>query len=52
MLERIGHLLRMGNDRLTKAMVLRWYEGLKGRSKMICEEEEDCTILEETVAKG
>ena len=34
-LERIGHVLRMGNKRLTKAMVLRWYEGLEGWSKMI-----------------
>ena len=34
-LERIGHVLRMRNERLTKAMVLGWYEGLKGRSKMI-----------------
>ena len=34
-LERIGHVLRMGNKRLTKAMVLGRYEGLEGRSKMI-----------------
>ena len=34
-LERIGHVLRIGNKRLTKAMVLGWYERLEGRSKMI-----------------
>ena len=28
-------MLRMGNERLTKAMVLGWYEVLEGRSKMI-----------------
>ena len=28
-------MLRMGNDRLTKALVLGWYECLDGRSKMI-----------------
>ena len=33
-LERIGHVIRMGNDRLTKAMVLGWYEGLEGKVKM------------------
>ena len=34
-LERIRHVLRMGNERLTKEMVFGWYEGLEGRSKMI-----------------
>ena len=34
-LERIGHVIRMGNERLTKAMVLGWYERLEGRSKMV-----------------
>ena len=33
-LERIGHVMRMGNDRLTKAVVLGWWEGLEGRGKM------------------
>ena len=33
-LERIGHVIRMGNDRLVKAMVLGWYEGLEGKDKM------------------
>ena len=33
-LERIGHVMRMGNDRLTKAVVLGWWEGLEGREKM------------------
>ena len=33
-LERIGHVMRMGNERLTKAMVLGWWEGLEGRDKM------------------
>ena len=32
-LERIGHVVRMGNDRLTKAMVFGWYEGLEGKEK-------------------
>jgi hypothetical protein len=34
-LERIGHVMRMGNERLTKAMVLGWYEKLEGKSKML-----------------
>ena len=34
-LERIGHVVRMGNDRLTKAMVFGWYEGLEGKEKML-----------------
>ena len=25
----------MGNERLTKAMLLGWYEGLEGRNNMI-----------------
>ena len=33
-LERIGHVMRMGNDRVTKAMVLGWWEGLEGSAKM------------------
>ena len=33
-LERIGHVVRMGNERLTKAMVFGWYEGLEGKAKM------------------
>ena len=33
-LERIGHVVRMGNDRLTKAMVFGWYKGLEGKAKM------------------
>ena len=33
-LERIGHVMRMENDRLTKVMVLGWYEGLEGVEKM------------------
>ena len=32
-LERIGHVVRMGNDRMTKIMVLGWYEGLEGKDK-------------------
>ena len=32
-LERIGHVVRMGNDRLVKAMVFGWYEGLEGKEK-------------------
>merc|ERR1711867_105278 len=32
-LERIGHVVRMGNERLTKAMVFGWYEGLEGKAK-------------------
>ena len=34
-LERIGHVVRMENDRLTKAMVFGWYEGLEGKDKMM-----------------
>ena len=33
-LERIRHVMRMENDRLTKAVVLGWWEGLEGRGKM------------------
>jgi len=33
-LERIGHVIRMGNERMTKIMVLGWYEGLEGKAKM------------------
>ena len=33
-LERICHVVRMGNDRLVKAMVFGWYEGLEGKPKM------------------
>lgn len=33
-LERIGHVVRMGNERLTKAAVFGWYEGLEGTEKM------------------
>jgi len=32
-LERIGHVMRMGDERMTKAIVLGWYEGLEGRAK-------------------
>ena len=32
-LERIGHVMRMGDERMTKAVVLGWYEGLEGRAK-------------------
>ena len=34
MLERIGHVVRMDNERLTKAMVFGWYEALEGKEKM------------------
>ena len=33
-LERIGHVMRMGDERVTKTVVLGWYEGLEGRRKM------------------
>ena len=33
-LERIGHVARMGNERLTKAMVFGWYERLEGTRKV------------------
>lgn len=33
-LERIGHVMRMKNDRVTKAMVLGWWERLEGEGKM------------------
>ena len=31
--EDIRHVIRMGNERLTKAMVFGWYEGLEGKEK-------------------
>ena len=43
-LERIGHVVRMGNDRLTKAMVLGWYEGLEGKNKNWGERGKLCCI--------
>ena len=46
-LERIGHVMRMENDRLTKAVVLGWWEGLEGRGEDGGEEEEDCAVLKE-----
>ena len=33
--ERIDHVVRMGIDRLTKAMVLGWYESLEGNHKQM-----------------
>ena len=32
--ERIGHVMRMSDERMVKAVVLGWYEGLEGESKM------------------
>ena len=32
--ERIGHVMRMNDERIVKAVVLGWYEGLIGESKM------------------
>ena len=32
-LERIGHVVRMGNERMVKAFVFGWYEGLEGTDK-------------------
>ena len=34
-LERIGHVLGKGNDRITKAVVLGWWEKLEGREKKV-----------------
>ena len=34
-LERIGHVMRMGDERIAKAVVLGWYEGLEGSRKKI-----------------
>ena len=33
MLERIKHVVLLWNDRLTKLIVVGWYEGLKGKDK-------------------
>ena len=33
-LERVGHVVRMGNERLTKAMIFGWYGELEGKDKM------------------
>ena len=33
-LERIGHVVRMGNERCTKALVFGWWEQLEGTEKM------------------
>ena len=34
-LDRIGHVMRMGDERLTKAVVLGWYEELEGKAKRL-----------------
>ena len=34
MLERIGRVMRMPNERMTKAFVLGWYGELEGKEKM------------------
>ena len=34
-LERIGHVLRMGDERLTKACVLGWMKELEGFQKLV-----------------
>ena len=34
-LERIGHVVRINNDRWTKAMVFGWYEGLEGKIRRL-----------------
>ena len=33
-LKRISHVVRMKNNRITKAMIFGWYEGLEGKEKM------------------
>ena len=33
--ERIGHVMRMSDERMVKAVVLGWYEGLQGENKMV-----------------
>ena len=47
-LERIRHVVRMGNDNLTKAMVFGWYEGLEGKEKKTGTKEKNCAVLEES----
>ena len=32
--ERIGHVVRMSDERMVKAVILGWYEGLEGEAKM------------------
>ena len=39
--------MRMGNDRVTKAMVLGWWEGSGRECENEGEKEEDSVILEE-----
>ena len=52
-LERIGHVLRMGNERLPKAiMVIGWYEGLEGRSKMIDKRKKTVLYWKRIARKG
>ena len=31
----MGHVMRIGNDRITKAVVLGWWEELKEKKKMV-----------------
>ena len=33
MLEKIGKVMRMNNVRLSKALVMGWYEGLEGKDE-------------------
>ena len=44
--ERIGHVMRMDNEKITKAMVLGWYERLE-ETEGGWKKEENCAVLEE-----
>ena len=33
--ERIGHIIRMDDERIVNAVVLGWYEGFEGKIKMM-----------------
>ena len=34
-LGRISHIMRLGNERITQAVVLGWWEKLKGKKEMV-----------------
>ena len=51
-LERIGHVMRMENDRITKVMVLGWWKELEGRSKMKGRKKKTVLFWKRTLKEG
>ena len=51
-LKRIGHVFRMRNDRLTKVIVLGWWEELERWEKRPKKKKEDNFALKEDIKGG